>query len=138
VNGICIFGASRDAGPGDGAADAESDGGAVGGAAGAAGAGGRSGGSGAAGTAGAGGRGGRGGATASGGGATVSDAGADAAADSGPDAGKAKPATAAAGDDSGCGCRIGSNDRAANAAWPLAGLLLLGLRRRRRNRHASI
>jgi MYXO-CTERM domain-containing protein len=138
VNGVCVFGASRDAGPGDAAADAGSDGGgAVGGAAGATGTGGRSGGTsgGATSTAGAGGS---AGAMGTGGGSTVTDAGADAAVDGGPDAGKEKPAAAAAGDDGGCGCRVGSNDRAANAAWPLAGLMLLGLRRLRRGRQASI
>jgi len=132
---VCIFGASRDGGSGDGSIDARADvvidDGAVGGSAGTAGAGG------ATGAAGAGGSSGRGGAAATGGAGTAIDAGADAAVDGGPDAGKAKSA-AAAGDEGGCGCRVGASDRSVNTAWPLAGLLLLGLRRRRRDLGSSI
>jgi MYXO-CTERM domain-containing protein len=146
VNGQCIFGAPRDGGAGDGAPDAPIgvDGAlpgdsAAGGSGGKAGAGGAAGTAGAAGgAAGAAGSGGRSGATSTGGFGTAVDAGADAAVDGGPDAGKAKPAAAAAKDESGCGCRVGSSDRSETAAWPLAGLLLLGLRRRRRGLQPSI
>lgn len=140
VNGQCLFGAPRDAGstdattdavvPSDAANDGET-GSAAGGTAGAGGAGGKPG---------TGGKGGRGGTAGTGGAPVASDSGADSgpiSADAGPDAGtghKGKKAGAAAADQGGCGCRVGAQSESSGAAWPLAGLLVLGLRRwRRRN-----
>jgi MYXO-CTERM domain-containing protein len=133
VNGACVFGAPRDGGSGDGATDAPTGDGAPAG--GSAGAGGAAGAAGAGGAAAGGGRAGAGGggAAPAGGSGNLVDGGTGVAGDGGPDAGKGKAAAAAAaGDEGACGCRIGATDRSANTAWPLAALLLLGMRRRQR------
>lgn len=140
VNGACILGAPRDGGgpapvdaagdvtpiPGDatavdtGSAGTTGTGGATS-AGGSAGLGGTASGAGGTGT----------GDTTSASGSAGVDAGLVVDAGTGTDAGHKAPG-AAPKDEGGCGCRVANSASSHGAAWPLAGLLLLGLRRARR------